>query len=174
MITEDILVKELGGTPLDIAILQKLDARAGRTDDDVILGQNLGESILDFKFSNKLEVVFKFWQPIVESKTKGFTKQVVNSKKYELQRDKAFKGGAPKRKHKVNLYLANFEALFGEIVDKFSLLNEFEKAEILKMGEPLKYILANTTLLIADVFPKKEDNKDFKELLLETNFKEIR
>ena len=118
-----------------------LKVSAGRPPEDAIPRINLKHYRREAKFRRKLSYVFKYWEAVVHTKSKGNPK-----------------------------YIANFEALFGEIIDKYGELSRVKQKRAFRMKYPIRLIFKLTNLNLADVFPKDEDNEAFREVLLTQRF----
>ena len=141
----------------------------GRPVEDILPRINLKHSKRYDKVERKLKEVFKFWQPIVEAKSRAFTTEVKLSKKYLLARSKVLSDTTVKPRI-YNKFQANMEELYGEILDKYDLLSTTKKKRILRVKHPIKLIAKLTNLKFGEVFPDAEDNEDFKSILLTTSF----
>jgi hypothetical protein len=142
----------------------------GRPPEDILVRQNLKHYRRELKFKKKLSEVFKFWWEIVVKKAEGHTKLVKMSKKYQEKRKKVFGDNPPRTAVKHNRFIDNMDELYGEIIDKFLLLSNTKQKRVLKSKHPIKLIFKLTNLSFKEVFPEEEDNKDFQEILLTSEF----
>jgi len=147
-----------------------LKSSAGRPIEDIVVRQNLKHTKRYAKVSNKLTEVFDFWMGIVEAKSKDYTKVVSIPKKYQVARQKAFGTKVLPKPRVHNKYLANMEALYGEILDKYEELSTTKKKRVLRVKHPIKLIAKLTNLKFEEVFPNEEDNLDFQSILITTSF----
>lgn len=122
-------------------MFDELKTPVGRPMEFNLPQQDLTGYILSSKFRKKVIAFFEFWDKAVASKSRGD-----------------------------NMYVANMENFFGEILDKFEEVPSNRHPELLKSEEPFKMLSELTNLRLPTVFPIKQDNDDFIEIFLTHKF----
>lgn len=123
-------------------MVETAKASVGRPQEDTVARINLKHYRREAKFKRKLAELFDFWEKVVIAKSKGHPK-----------------------------HLGNFEALFGEIIDKYGEMSRVKQKRAFRTRYPLRLISKLTNLNMVDVFPSTDDSNDFREVLLFHKFK---
>lgn len=121
--------------------MEGLKIPVGRPQEDNLQRQDLSGYIISARFRRKVIKFFKFWDEVVLAKSKGN-----------------------------NMYVANMENFFGEILDKFEEIPSTRREELLNSETPFKMLSELTNLRMPVVFSSKIDNKDFIKIFLTHKF----
>jgi hypothetical protein len=122
-------------------MFEELKTPVGRPMEYNIPQQDMGGYIISSKFRKKVIAFFKFWDEVVKNKARG-----------------------------KDMYVANMENFFGEILDKFEEVPSTRHTELLNSEAPFKMLTELTNLRLPTVFPIPQDNKDFIEIFLTHKF----
>lgn len=121
--------------------MEGLKIPVGRPNEASLQRIDLNGYKISAKFKRELNKFFKFWDKVVLTKSKGR-----------------------------ELHVHNMESFYGEILDKFEELHPQDQKACFTEQEPFKLILEATNLKVPQLFPKKEDNKDFLDIFLTHKF----
>ena len=121
--------------------MEDLKIPVGRPTEDSVVRQDLTGYMLSAKYRRQVVAFFKYWDSVVLIKSKG--KEIL---------------------------VHNMENFFGEILDKFEELPLQKQHESFTTKFPFKMLSELTNLRLPEVFPGKQDNKDFINIFLSHKF----
>lgn len=118
-----------------------LKMKVGRPQEDNLERVDLKPYLVQASFRRRFKKFYDFWDQTA-------TRKAVNVGKLK--------------------YLVNAEIFFGEVIDKFLGLPEGTQREVGGSAYPIRMLYELTNLSKPNLFDKKQDNKDFYEILLNT------